>query len=368
MWSPEFISLLDSIQGLIRWPLQEMSGDVALARNFGVTGLTDSSQYPGPELFVNHDFALWSGDNPVGWTTSGESGSDPKISEGPNNTCQVFSSSAFVEISQPVMTIGKRYICEIDIATVVAGSVRLGETARILGVFDTAGKHYVEFVATTNTLRVARSSVPCDVFLNSVSLKEANPLNGDNDGATVGQPFGGNIPYSYSFDGNNDYVDIYSAALNSVFDSDNGAIFAFGSSNTWAAGIDYLMQIAADVNNTVYLSRSGTDLILSYTAGGTAESVTIASGSPTGVWMVALTWDVTGGGAVKAFFNGVQSGATQTIAGTWAGVLGTTVCNIGANATTPTNVWAGNIAECGLIVGRTPPPSEIAEIYARSGI
>jgi hypothetical protein len=199
-------------------------------------------------------------------------------------------------------------------------------------------------------------------------VRTANPLNGDITTATVGQVAAGNIRYGYSFDGSNDYVDIYSSALNTAFDSDNGAIFAFGKSDTWAAGVDYLMQIGADTNNTVYLSRSATNLILSYTAGATAESVTIASGSPTGYWMAALTWDTTGGGAVKAYYNGVQSGSTQTIAGSWAGVLGSTVCNIGANATTPTNVWAGDVAECGLIVGRTPTDSEIAEIFQRAGI
>jgi hypothetical protein len=66
-WSPEFISLLDSIQGLIRWPLQEMSGDVALARNFGVSGLDDSSQYPGPQLLVDGDMEA---ETTVAWTSN----------------------------------------------------------------------------------------------------------------------------------------------------------------------------------------------------------------------------------------------------------------------------------------------------------
>src|SRR5947208_616842 len=41
----------------------------------------------GAERLTNGDFANWSGGNPTGWTVSGESGSDPEVSEvGPSKS------------------------------------------------------------------------------------------------------------------------------------------------------------------------------------------------------------------------------------------------------------------------------------------
>jgi hypothetical protein len=365
-----FAQYLSSIPDAITWGAQEQAGATVLqAFNQDISGITDSSQFPGAELLSTAGAGIMDKDN---WSDSG----NVTLSNPSAGIIRITRNGATLKpfMFQAVNSIGVRYIIEAEGRSDGSASPEIGHNTGATIVTGTTSTDWqsftveVEALGTSFIFRTASTADTEYTEWRNISIRTANPLNGDIVGATPGQTFGGNIPLAVSYNGTDNYTDIYSTALNTAFDSDNGGLFAFGLSDTWAAGIDYMMQSAADANNAVYLSRSGTDLILSYTAGGIAESVTIASGSPTGRWMVALTWDTTGGGAVKAYYNGTQSGTTQTIAGTWAGALATTLCNIGANATTPTNPWAGDIATVGLFVGRTPTDAEIADIYQRSGI
>lgn len=181
---------------------------------------------------------------------------------------------------------------------------------------------------------------------DDVSVVQLNiPANDSNmDGSITGAtwdagPAGAN---ALLFDGNNDVVDWYSLELNSLFNPSAGTVFIPFKSNTWAAGTDYLCSLAVDANNRVIVYRDGTDLVVTYSAGGTDESVTIPSGSPSGWGTVGLTWD-TGGVGVTAYYNGVQSGTPQAIAGTWVGNLASNAVALGAGNTTPDNVFDGLI-------------------------
>ncbi len=51
------------------------------------TGLVAEApaQSLGAELITNGDFSAWTGDNPNSWTVSGESGSDPIVTQSPSN-------------------------------------------------------------------------------------------------------------------------------------------------------------------------------------------------------------------------------------------------------------------------------------------
>jgi hypothetical protein len=207
---------------------------------------------------------------------------------------------------------------------------------------------------------------------DDVRARDANPLNGDNDGATVGQPFGGNIPYSYSFDGNNDYVNNYSAALNSVFDGNSFTVGLFAqmaNAGVWTDGqVRRLQIIRVDGNNEVDLDKwsVSNQLRLNYIAGGVAVAQTINT-STLNPFFIAFTAD-TVAGVGRLFFNGVQQGSDIVLSGTWAGNLDSTRTVIGANNTTPTNVTSGLIAEDFIHPTRAMTPAEIAEIYQWSGI
>lgn len=74
----------------------------------------------------------------------------------------------------------------------------------------------------------------------------------------------------------------------------------------------------------------------------------------------AITWNKLAD-EVKAYFNGSQLGSTQTALGVWVGSLSSTQTNIGALATTPTQLWAGNIAHVS-IGNRALTSSEISAL------
>lgn len=201
----------------------------------------------------------------------------------------------------------------------------------------TAVNANVQFVAVTST---GTEYVEFDDIVITRLNIAANSLTGANTGATVGQATGTKLGYSYLFDGVNDYVDWYSAALNSHWNPDSWAYGLFAKSSSWAAGTAYLGILRVDANNLIQLYRNGTNIVADFTAGGTSESVTIASGSPTGYFFVGLESDGTN---MRAYYKGTQSGVDQLIAGTFVGNFTSTICTIGASSTTPANVLSGNI-------------------------
>lgn len=88
----------------------------------------------GAELLANGDFSAWSGDNPTGWTVTGESGGDPEVSEvGASEThggtgtgaANLYSTSASLSLSQAVLTANQRYQLTLVISARAAGAVRL---------------------------------------------------------------------------------------------------------------------------------------------------------------------------------------------------------------------------------------------------
>jgi len=239
-------------------------------------------------------------------------------------------------------------------------SVAVDETAAIVTL------NTVTLVDTEYTEWRILSCKQTGILASSAYTLGNDPMEGANTSITMGQLAGYNLEYAGLFDGINDYGNISSAEINSKLNPDELTLLAFGTSSTWAAGVDYLANLKVDANNSVSLSRSATNLIASYKAGGTDESITVASGSPSGFFMFAITVDVAGD-AVKAYYNGVKSGATQTIAGTWVGNLAATTTLIGALITTPTNSWSGLENYFGL-APYAMTALEIADIWQKSGL
>lgn len=79
-----------------------------------------------------------------------------------------------------------------------------------------------------------------------------------------------------------------------------------------------------------------------YGAGGTTKTINIST-STTAWFHLALTWSKAGN-AFKVFFNGTQSGTTQTGLGNWYGELYATTTTIGSKNTTPQMVHSGYLA------------------------
>jgi hypothetical protein len=192
-------------------------------------------------------------------------------------------------------------------------------------------------------------------------------LDGTNVGATVGQPFGGNIQYSYSFDGNNDKITVNAAALDSAWNSAEGGLFAFVKipSAAWTDGqIRVIADVFTDNNNFAQLAKWSTNnlLICRYVANGTTNQFNIST-SETNPFLLGMTWNKSQN-RVRMFIDGVQQGGDSSPVGVYTGAL--TSATLGVNSAT--NLFHSGLMAEVLLPTTEWTPAEIAEIYQWSGI
>jgi len=128
----------------------------------------------GDELITNGDFANWTGDDPDDWTVSGESGSDPMITEAAGQ-CRLYTSGVYVSIRQDgITTAGKKYKVTMDISAMVSGSLKIqwigGAT---LTTVTSTGSKSLNIICDGTGFIIGRNSVgnPNDVTFDNVSVK-----------------------------------------------------------------------------------------------------------------------------------------------------------------------------------------------------
>lgn len=305
--------------------------------------------FPGAELLVDGDMEAAT---TAAW---GLSGSPTLTKEAGTRTggsgtkvLRVAVTVANEGATQTILTVGKRYR--------VTGWARTNGSTTCSFIDSGAGIVLVipnsatwqffdeEWVAKGTTVRLRTSSVGQYSEWDDVSITEANPLNGGITGATVGQPTTlRGIPYGYSFDAVNDYINIASKELNSFFNPLAGTLGFFGLSDTWAVGLDSAIALAVDADNLLLVSRSATNLVGLIVAGGITKTTVIPSGSPSGWWSLIMTWD-TVADTLDVYLNGVRATPTLTGLGTWVGNFAATTQVISASTITPTLVWSGDLA------------------------
>ena len=176
--------------------------------------------------------------------------------------------------------------------------------------------------------------------------------DGGYTGVTLGQEGFGDGQTVPLFDGANDFVDIYSASLRDAFDGAKGTIAVWAkvsAAGIWADNAyHWLTDLRADGNNIIQLLKNdvtgANNLQFQYKASGTNKTVQLAA-TPTDWFHIALTWDAVAD-KVIAYYNGAQTGATQTGLGTWAGNIIEDETNIGALNEDPAFVWDGWLGGC----------------------
>lgn len=174
-----------------------------------------------------------------------------------------------------------------------------------------------------------------------------NARNGAYTGVTLGQPGIGDGRTSASFDGATSFNNVYGASLAAAFNNQTLTAALWLRQSDTASVVRRVLNVGADDNNRVLVQRTSAQQIQAYyIAGGTQKFTTTAYATTT--WIHVAITATKPGDQVKVYVNGVQSGATQTALGIWAGALAATRCVIGANDTTPTNDWIGNAAHCAL--------------------
>lgn len=205
------------------------------------------------------------------------------------------------------------------------------------------------------------------------NLEGTSDRDGTYSGVALGQeqsPF--ITPYFDGvWDGGN-YVQMYSSSLNNVFNGLIGTMFTFVkvyNSGVWTDGSSRpIMKVQNTSGDYIRISK-GADYTLNfyYRADGITEIINKTSVSETGWMYLAVTWDKTGSGDFTAYYNAVQEGTPQAIAGTWEGDLfaGSTI--IGASSTVMGDTFHGYISNAG-ILDKVLSIQDLLNIYSISGV
>jgi hypothetical protein len=209
--------------------------------------------------------------------------------------------------------------------------------------------------------------------IDKIVIQEFNPLNGAAlNGVVQGASISNKLGLSYTFDGVNDNVGVYSASLNSAFNPLEGTLMAWAkvsAAGVWAdSAVRRIATLLVDTNNYIAIEKTATanQLKVYYVANGTASVATdVSLAASPNPFQVAITWSKSGD-AVKMVINGAQVGATQTGLGTWVGNLASTKVAIGAADTSGTNPWSGSITQP-ILFNRALTAGELALASKRGG-
>jgi hypothetical protein len=182
-------------------------------RNWANTGT-----YPGAELLVDGDMeaagtSAWTAQD----ATLSKETTDPVSGvRYMRVTATVQAGAQFPQCNQTILTVGKRYrvtgYTKSDGAMIPR--VSSGGTIKWSGTTSTSWQFFdVEFVVAVHgiigfffTASDPVGSEFCE--WDDISVTEADPLNGDNSGATIGQNGQLGSNEAYLFDGNDDYIQI----------------------------------------------------------------------------------------------------------------------------------------------------------------
>ncbi len=325
-------------------PTSDFDGDIDLAQGtIKQVNIAASTDFPGAELLINRRFTAWSGvapaDTPDGWTSILQDANN-YLTENANGV-QWIAVGGLVRADQNVNVNGKRYKREVDVFAFTNGKVLVQNGVSILLTLNSVGKTSVEYVASSVVNRLFTNTNPTDLVIRSDSLTEANPLNGDHTGVSLGQPGNGRIPVMITDDGATSYTDVGTAEFNSALDPTNFALSMFIQKDVWDATERYFLSYTVDSDNYIRMGGTSTagQLVWEVKAGGTLEQVVLATGSPTSTIHVGLQ---VRNSVMKAIYNGVQTGGDQAVAGTFVGNFATMVH--GAKNDTPNNVHLGKRA------------------------
>jgi hypothetical protein len=145
------------------------------------------------------------------------------------------------------------------------------------------------------------------------------------------------------FNGTNDVLDVYSAALNTDWDGDTGSLSLWFYRTSWNdATLRFALTIQVDGSNVCYLRTTATEgqIEARYTAGGTG-TIRSKSGLAGDTWHnIVITW---GSGTANVYHNGVKEGGDWAI-GTWVGNLVSTQTVMGGANNTPAFGFVGGLA------------------------
>jgi hypothetical protein len=206
--------------------------------------------------------------------------------------------------------------------------------------------------------------------MNEESGTNANDSSPEgNDGTFTGVTLAnGAMPakiggYAPLFDGANDYVDIYSAGLNSDF---NGQLFSVMMWTQWVypdTTQRQAIRLKVNASNDFYMEyyNAGTVLRCGYVAGGISKLQNFTNTKPT-TWVHLAATVSKSADQFIIYLNGTAVGSPSTGIGAWTGNLLSAQTIIGAAVTTPSNVFSGHIGHV-MMLNAAATPAQIAQVY-----
>jgi hypothetical protein len=123
----------------------------------------------GANVLTNGDFASWTDGNPDNWEVTGESGTDPEVSEvgtgeghGGVGTgmCNFYTSGNNVYIRQSILTTGTLYKASLTIDTIISGTLKISNSGgSVVAIYNSTGAKSVYYVADGPWANIGRASV-----------------------------------------------------------------------------------------------------------------------------------------------------------------------------------------------------------------
>jgi hypothetical protein len=136
----------------------------------------------GSEEVTNGDFSAWTGDDPDGWSITGEDAGNYFTED--SGKCRIVSDGGNLYMSQIVLNVGKYYIISIDVTDVTSGELWVYNTGGGLFPLDTTitgtGTTSVVFRSSADRFYIrSASGDSCDITIDNVSVKEIEVLGDD---------------------------------------------------------------------------------------------------------------------------------------------------------------------------------------------
>ena len=219
------------------------------------------------------------------------------------------------------------------------------------------GQTYDQLVLSTQSANLLAFWPLEETSGTTVNDTSGNAYNGSYSGPTVNATTFLDGNPAPSFDGINDYANVYSAGFASAFNKNEGTVSIWvkmSGAGVWTDGTNRgITHFGADTSNRVRMFRTTTNnqLQFTYTGAGTVKTVSDTSLAGVTSWfLLTETWSKSAD-QLKAYINGSQVGTTQTGLTTWTGALSNTLTVLGANNTSA-NFFSGYLAKAA--VWKTP--------------
>lgn len=165
-------------------PYDEVANPARLTLTLSNADGSFSRETLGHELLANGDFSAWTADNPDGWAVSGESGTDPQVSQVSNDgvhggsgtgAANLYSTSAVLTLSQNgILSAGETYALTFTITSLtdsVGGIAFYNGSTQVTPLYHNLGTYTVVFNATSDQFNVQTYGA-CDVTLDNISVKQ----------------------------------------------------------------------------------------------------------------------------------------------------------------------------------------------------